>query len=601
MAMEPGGGYASPADGHFEAVRVRWHRAWRSFLTGGGLLAQQLDGWWWGRRLAYALCTFALFLPLARIGVDPHHDGIMLKPAFDLANGMTLFRDSFNQYGFLTTFIQSLFVRVCGPTLWAIKLATLVFVALSAALLTAVWEELLPKVYVLLAFAFWCALSPDVELIFHPWSSYFGLAFLALGAWLLMRGMRGPSVQLHFLGGVSFCLAALCRTPLGIVCLSTFVGLLVVAALGGQGGRRAFRPVAAYVAGGLAVAALFFAWLLASGTLGDWFRQCLAWPRLWSQRQAGYGQGYFPNWRWALLWLGGYAVWGLLFRLAWRDWATRGRRRPAQAGGLALLLVLAALAWSDLLFNWRADHWFAVLPWCLVAVLAATLAGFWRTRTLSPYAARLLLLAAVGLGALHQYMPVTCVRHMFWAISISVVLILVVVRYLAGADNWGVVAGLALLLLPVLRDARQTAWRKLDKAGPPSQVALLHGMRPEAAMEEGFLHLEAGIAAYERTHGPTPIYNTTEDALWNCFAGDLRNPGPVFVSWPAMLKSPARETAFIALRRPLIVCSEKQSGPPVPGYELYCPIPVLSIALYAPAPPAAVVRRDLPLGAGPAY
>ncbi|MCS6273708.1 MAG: hypothetical protein H2169_05070, partial [Opitutus sp.] len=55
-----------------------------------------------------ALVAGLIFYPFAAIGVDSHHDGIMLKPAMDVLSGQVLFRDTFSQYGPLTTYFQAL-------------------------------------------------------------------------------------------------------------------------------------------------------------------------------------------------------------------------------------------------------------------------------------------------------------------------------------------------------------------------------------------------------------------------------------------------------------------------------------------------------------
>ena len=53
-----------------------------------------------------AVVLAVLLWPMASLGVDPHHDGIMLKPALDVLSGQVLFRDTFTQYGALTTYLQ---------------------------------------------------------------------------------------------------------------------------------------------------------------------------------------------------------------------------------------------------------------------------------------------------------------------------------------------------------------------------------------------------------------------------------------------------------------------------------------------------------------
>jgi hypothetical protein len=60
--------------------------------------------------------TVAVFTPFARLGIDPHHDGIMLKPALDVLAGETLFRDTFSQYGLGTTYMQAAALWLFGPT-----------------------------------------------------------------------------------------------------------------------------------------------------------------------------------------------------------------------------------------------------------------------------------------------------------------------------------------------------------------------------------------------------------------------------------------------------------------------------------------------------
>jgi len=39
--------------------------------------------------------TFIFFTLFARLGIDPHHDGVMLIPAMRVADGAVVFRDVF--------------------------------------------------------------------------------------------------------------------------------------------------------------------------------------------------------------------------------------------------------------------------------------------------------------------------------------------------------------------------------------------------------------------------------------------------------------------------------------------------------------------------
>src|SRR5258708_16448162 len=74
----------------------------------------------------------ALLVPLAPLGVDQHHDGIMLKPALDVLSGQVMFRDTFTQYGALTTYLQEVALSI-PTTLLVMRLMTVM--AYGAALL----------------------------------------------------------------------------------------------------------------------------------------------------------------------------------------------------------------------------------------------------------------------------------------------------------------------------------------------------------------------------------------------------------------------------------------------------------------------------------
>ena len=63
------------------------------------------------------LTTFLISGYLSTIGVEPHHDGIMFKPAVDFAEGKMLFKESFSQYGALTVLLQGLAIKIFGEYL----------------------------------------------------------------------------------------------------------------------------------------------------------------------------------------------------------------------------------------------------------------------------------------------------------------------------------------------------------------------------------------------------------------------------------------------------------------------------------------------------
>ena len=146
-----------------------------------------------GLAAAAFLITTVLFAPFSLRGVDAHHDGLMLKPALDVAAGQTLFKDTFSLYGFLTTQIQVGFLLVFGKKLAVIKLATVLMYGIGSAFMVSAWRRILSLPMTLFAYAIWLLMAYfySQEWIFHPWSSVYALAFQAAALYFLIQSVQG--------------------------------------------------------------------------------------------------------------------------------------------------------------------------------------------------------------------------------------------------------------------------------------------------------------------------------------------------------------------------------------------------------------------------
>ena len=129
------------------------------------------------------LVTTAIYtIIVSTIGLDIHHDGVMLKPALDVTNGAFLFRDSFNQYGALATLIHAIFIKIFGELLLVIKVTTALFYSLSMIMIYKISNHFLRSKESLLVCILWFLLSPfHLNWAFSPWSSVFSLFFQLLG------------------------------------------------------------------------------------------------------------------------------------------------------------------------------------------------------------------------------------------------------------------------------------------------------------------------------------------------------------------------------------------------------------------------------------
>ena len=67
------------------------------------------------------ITILAITFYFAHLDPDWHHDGIMFKPAVDVASGLSLFKETFTQYGALTTYLQAGAIALFGEHLIVLR------------------------------------------------------------------------------------------------------------------------------------------------------------------------------------------------------------------------------------------------------------------------------------------------------------------------------------------------------------------------------------------------------------------------------------------------------------------------------------------------
>ena len=91
------------------------------------------------------------------------HQVVMFKPALDFSEGKMLFKETFLEYGGLTTLIQSCALKIFGQRLLSIQLMTAVFYALTAVALWYVWGQFLPAWLSGVACLIWILLASETR------------------------------------------------------------------------------------------------------------------------------------------------------------------------------------------------------------------------------------------------------------------------------------------------------------------------------------------------------------------------------------------------------------------------------------------------------
>ena len=305
--------------------------------------------------------TFCWFGIFACMGVDIHHDGIMLKPATDVANGQVLFRDTFTQYGALTTFIQALALKVFGSYLVVIRLTTVFFYSLSAVLLYYIWRNFLSSSFFWITYGMFLIMPPFYGWIFNPWSSIYALFFMLLTNICMINFIRRGSVLCLWGAGVSSALTFWCRQPNGIVMyLALFLFFAICLALERKSWKKILNNLSIYTAVYVICFMCFLVYLGLNDALADWYFQSIR----------------------------------FMF-----SFGIEGR----EATSLFKCLFPRSV--------------FIVFPIVTLSVLCISIYSLVNRRHDSerPMGLMLIVTAIIGLASWHQYFPVPCLRHFYWA------------------------------------------------------------------------------------------------------------------------------------------------------------------------------------------
>ena len=431
-------------------------------------------------------CWFGLF---AVGGVDPHHDGIMLKPAADLASGQLLFRETFSQYGALTVLIQSLAIRWGGEMLLAVRLSAVLFYGFSAVLLVHLSRRLLSGWWAWLPLGLFWGLAPFYlyrpDWVFLPWSSVYALTFQLLTVVLCVEQLLRPRRFGWWGVGAAGMAAFWCRQPAGLALAAA--GALVVA-LHWLRGEKEWGPVrrriGALTGGALVVSLPFFFCFSLFALWGDWFRQNL-----------------------------GFAA-----------------RFGAEAGGTGWWRVVKAFL--------PPDPFFALLPYLMAGMTVWLVLAALRERG-SRFRLAWVATAFAGLAALHQYFPVGCPRHWYWGAVLSFpcfALVLQMAWCREGRRRLLCRVTAVLLMLAVVVDViprvagigRYGRFLASSRTLPDGPLA---GMRLEPDQYRYWTEVEAAFARIPEPYRSRQYVNLSADAIYAMFFPERRNLHPMHVNW----------------------------------------------------------------------
>ena len=538
------------------------------------------DYWNWLFPLAAAVLTTILLFPLASRGVDFQHDGIMLKPAMDVRSGQTLFRDTFSQYGALTTYIHVLALKV-SPTLLSIRYETVVAYAVSIFFLVSVWQMFLPRCLVFLAYGLFITFIPnyDSRWLLVPWSSVLALMFQSIAVLGLFECIGGErKLFWAILLGSSVACVFWCRQVVGgalaIAVLFVFLWLkLVGVKIQGTSEARIGR----YVCLSFVIThCLFIFNLLASGSLMSWYENNFLWPkRMYATANLVFGSSWQDKLSVYIRPRDGIVA-ALLLVALWLPFVFP-RRRPS----IALHQIVLNAVYYIVLGLWLVLHRHGVLDlltfpsgWSggpngfhgglafvvpFVVIFGSGIMLIVKLFFRNSESGRLDLpfaLGCVSAASFLQYYPTFSLPQVFWSLAPSFGLFVYLIW-----KGFGLRAEVAALMLAIafapagiqkIHHARLTLSSHFVELNEP---AILRGMRVSPTLAEYISTLDTATQKILDKAPDTPITVCGGDALYATFANNCWNASPYYIDWPGLMS--AEETKHrrekIHERRPIVL------------------------------------------------
>lgn len=317
------------------------------------------------------ILTFIFILPFSLVNIDTHHDGILLKPAIDVARGKVLFRDTFAEYGALTTFVQAASIKLFGEYLLALRLTTVFSYAALAVLLWIIWSKFLPKNLTLISLIFWLALAYFYDGPFHSWSSVYALVFQCVSLLALLAFCKKQKYIYLIVAGAGASLAYWFRQPVGVFLFLAIVGfVMLLAFLKVISLKKMFLSLMSMSTGFVIVSLPLLVYILKNGALHDWWIQSFVFPAV----------------------------------------LTRFAR------GISLDQVLKSLSIAKFWKQIYAYFIWLALPLSIVYLtLRALISLLKRKKNLQSTSVSILAAGFICLASWMQYYPVTEPSHFFWA------------------------------------------------------------------------------------------------------------------------------------------------------------------------------------------
>lgn len=222
--------------------------------------------------------AFLMQRSVALLGLDLHHDTLMLDAARRLLDGELPFRDFFYQYNLGTVFFHALALKGLGTQIASLKIATAAAYSGIAVLIYVSGAVAQHRRWALAAALVWSTLSPFYMPAlngFHAWSTVYMMAAVMGGALCLTIAVTGRPLPWALLAGVCFNLAFWFKQIAGLQILAVLAWVVYNAlrlSSVPDTARRFQNMFFGIALGGLVSSIPFFFYISHHSLFEDWWR-----------------------------------------------------------------------------------------------------------------------------------------------------------------------------------------------------------------------------------------------------------------------------------------------------------------------------------------
>ena len=448
------------------------------------------------------------------------------------AKGHLLYRDVFSHYGPVSTYLNASIVALFGDYLLALRIGSVVILALFQGLIFDVNRRLFGPTVAYLSIP----VSISITYFFRPqlqhlaWHGDVLLLAVVGTALCLANCASAHSVAQRLLWpagvGIFMAVALMTRLSTGVILAG------VVLFLSARGNRRqtlgTFIPFALVLAG-------YLLFLMFTGSFEDFLEQTVVGPMSWANEERGFFGLSGLSRNALVIGLPTVCLLGLasLCRLRSPQREPEGSScttSPVLLGGLgAIWFAVVVLSSDEKLFSLErlalsSDHimWASLLV--SLAYLAASVLDVSEFHPLTPAAASLACSSVTVI-------PIFDSRHLYWAVVPTVGIFVATIRWFSSSHRrWLAVVGVLGVCLSVAA-ARDWATTLNGKAPEVRDAAVLSGMTGSRYFSDFIQPRLSQLSPLLEQHPDTAVFNICSDGLFASIGAVTDLPDPYFVSW----------------------------------------------------------------------